>query len=79
MNLILPPQLNVVLFAGKFNGDLATINQQNQALLQKINQTGKVFLTPSNYHGKFYFRVAFSNWRITAEDVMEAIQVLEQV
>jgi glutamate/tyrosine decarboxylase-like PLP-dependent enzyme len=78
-DLILPPQLNVVLFAGKFNGDLATINQQNQALLQKINQTGKVFLTPSNYHGKFYFRVAFSNWRITAEDVMEAIQVLEQV
>jgi glutamate/tyrosine decarboxylase-like PLP-dependent enzyme len=77
--LILPPQLNVVLFSGNFKGDLTTINQQNRDLLQAINQTGKVFLTPSNYHGQFCFRAAFSNWRINHEDIMEVTQILKQV
>ncbi|MGB3533719.1 MAG: pyridoxal-dependent decarboxylase [Microcoleaceae cyanobacterium] len=78
-NLILSPQLNVVLFAGKFNGELATINQNNRTLLQKINQTGKVFLTPSNYHNQFCFRAAFSNWQINYKDIIEVTKVLEQV
>ncbi len=78
-DLILFPKLNVVLFAGKFQGDLETVNQKNRDLLQAINQTGKVFLTPGNYHGKFCFRAAFSNWRITDKDIIEVTQILEEV
>ncbi|MGB3404985.1 MAG: pyridoxal-dependent decarboxylase [Microcoleaceae cyanobacterium] len=78
-DLILYPQFNVVLFAGNFKGNLETVNQQNRNLLTAINQTGKVFLTPGNYYGKFCFRAAFSNWRITDKDIIEVTQILEQV
>lgn len=78
-DLILSPQLNVVLFTGQFNGNLETVNQQNQNLLTVINQTGKVFLTPGNYHGKFCFRAAFSNWRTTDQDIIEVTQILEAI
>lgn len=67
--LLLPPTLNVVLFAGKFEGDLESVSDRNRALLQTINQTGRVFLTPGNYHGQFCFRAAFSNWRTNTEDI----------
>jgi glutamate/tyrosine decarboxylase-like PLP-dependent enzyme len=77
--LLLPPKLNVVLFAGKFDGELETINDNNRALLREINQTGRVFLSPGNYHGQFCFRAAFSNWRTTSEDVNLIIQTLQQV
>lgn len=72
--LLLPSTLNVVLFAGKFGGDL-DVSDRNRALLQTINQTGRVFLTPGNYHG-FCFRAAFSNWRTNTEDIATVIQTL---
>ncbi|MGL5083228.1 MAG: pyridoxal phosphate-dependent decarboxylase family protein [Microcoleaceae cyanobacterium] len=76
--LLLSPTFNVVLLAGKFEGDLVAVNVQNQRLLQAINQSGKVFLSPGNYQGQFCFRAAFSNWRTTAKDVEIAIEALEQ-
>ena len=74
--LLLPPTLNVVLFAGKFGGDLESVSDRNRALLQTINQTGRVFLTSSNYRGQFCFRAAFSNWRTNTEDIATVIQTL---
>jgi glutamate/tyrosine decarboxylase-like PLP-dependent enzyme len=61
--LLRDPQLNVVMFCGP-GGDDA-----NRDLLARINQTGKVFLTPTVYDGRFGFRAAFSNWRTQDSDL----------
>lgn len=76
--LLLPPTLNVVLFKGQFDGNRKKVNDHNRALLRVINQTGRVFLSPGNYHGQFCFRAAFSNWRTTSEDIALAIQALKE-
>ncbi|NJO70910.1 MAG: hypothetical protein HC825_02795 [Oscillatoriales cyanobacterium RM1_1_9] len=76
-HLLLPAHLNVVLFAGQFTGDQVTVNRLNQALLSRINQTGKVFLSPGYYQGQFCFRAALSNWRTGEEDLAIAQTALE--
>ncbi len=76
--LLLAPTLNVVLFAGKFDGDIERVNDCNQVLLRAINQTGRVFLSPGNYRGQFCFRAAFSNWRTTSDDIALAILALKE-
>ncbi|SER10695.1 pyridoxal phosphate-dependent decarboxylase family protein [Pedobacter rhizosphaerae] len=72
--LLAPVWLNTVCFT-----------LQNEELvapfLQKLNATGKVFMTPTQYKGKKGIRAAFVNWRTTTEDVelvtAEMIKVLE--
>ncbi|WP_339774460.1 pyridoxal-dependent decarboxylase [uncultured Thalassospira sp.] len=61
--LLRDPLLNVVMFCGRGNDDA------NRQLLSRINATGKVFLTPTIYDGRFGFRAAFSNWRTRDHDM----------
>lgn len=61
--LLCPSKLNVVLFRtvpGKCDSD---------KLLEKLNQGGKIFLTPGVWQRERGIRVAFSNWSTTEEDV----------
>jgi glutamate/tyrosine decarboxylase-like PLP-dependent enzyme len=63
--LLAPVRLNTVCFtlAGE-DGQL-----QVSAFLEKINQTGKVFMTPTIYNQRKGIRAAFVNWRTTEKDV----------
>ncbi|OKH89698.1 pyridoxal-dependent decarboxylase [Thalassospira sp. TSL5-1] len=74
-NLVLlrDPQLNVVMFCCRGNDDA------NRALLERINATGKVFLTPTIYNGRFGFRAAFSNWRTRDHDLEIIKAAIESV
>ncbi|WP_339862405.1 pyridoxal phosphate-dependent decarboxylase family protein [Thalassospira alkalitolerans] len=63
LELLADPKLNVTMFAGPGSDD------DNRALLSRMNATGKLFMTPTVYGGRFGFRAAFSNWRMRDHDL----------
>jgi len=62
--LLAPVRLNTVCFTLKNQADNAT-----SVFLKKLNDTGKVFLTPTVYNGSKGIRASFVNWRTTVEDI----------
>jgi glutamate/tyrosine decarboxylase-like PLP-dependent enzyme len=72
LELLSAPKLNVTMFAAIVNDD------KNRALLDRINATGKVFMTPTVYGGRFGFRAAFSNWRTQDVDLVVIKQAIDR-
>jgi len=70
--LLTPCRLNVVVFSPK--------NQQRSVkeLLNTLNQSGQVYLTPGMWDGQQAIRAAFSNWRTSIEDVEIVCELLSQ-
>ncbi len=64
-DLLAPVRLNNVCFtlSGEQNQDKVPV------FLARLNETGKVFMTPTVYNGKKGIRASFVNWRTTEEDV----------
>ena len=60
--LLAPVRLNTVCFSLKDG-------EQTTAFLSKLNDTGKVFMTPTVYKGRTAIRAAFVNWRTSQQDV----------
>jgi glutamate/tyrosine decarboxylase-like PLP-dependent enzyme len=78
--LVYPCQLNVVLFRPTAKGLTAeAADQQTKTLLSKINQDGRIFLSPGAWQGKGIIRAALSNWQTEQADVDIAIEVLSQL
>ena len=73
LELLAEPKLNVTMFASLGSDD------DNRALLARINASGKLFLTPTVYGGRFGFRAAFSNWRTQDHDLLIIKQVIDAV
>jgi len=63
--LLAPVRLNNVCFT--------LLGEENQdkvfAFLTSLNETGKVFMTPTVYNSKKGIRASFVNWRTTEQDV----------
>ncbi|MGI9334886.1 MAG: pyridoxal phosphate-dependent decarboxylase family protein [Gammaproteobacteria bacterium] len=66
--LLAPVSLNIVLFRGWFGSDERS-NAKQRVLMQTINATGKVFLTPGLLGDRQGMRAAFSNWMTGAGDI----------
>jgi glutamate/tyrosine decarboxylase-like PLP-dependent enzyme len=62
--LLAPVRLNTVCFTLK-NGEAVEV----QAFLDRLNDSGKVFMTPTLFNGRKGIRAALVNWRTTDEDV----------
>lgn len=75
--LLAPVRLNIVLFRAVL-GDDAASNAGQRDLMNAINATGKVYVTPGLLDGKAGIRAAFSNWMTTAEDVGLFIEALAE-
>lgn len=73
--LLAPVRLNTVCFT--LRGD----ENQNkvQSFLNKLNETGKVFMTPTVYKGRKGIRAAFVNWRTTEKDVTMVIALMKEI
>ena len=71
LELFSEPKLNVTMFAARRS------DEDNRALLARINATGKVFMTPTVYGGRFGFRAAFSNWRTCDDDLVIIKRAIE--
>lgn len=63
--LLAPVRLNTVCFtlAGEAN------QEKLASFLSRLNDTGKVFMTPTVYNGKKGIRAALVNWRTRAADI----------
>jgi len=70
--LLAPVRLNTVCF---------TLSDENLVgdFLNKLNSTGKVFMTPTFYNGKKGIRAAFVNWRTTEDDILIARKAMEEI
>ncbi len=64
VSLITPPSLSLFTFALDA-GDAAT-----EALLARLNDDGRVYLTQTRHAGRFVIRVSVGGWATTREDVM---------
>lgn len=73
--ILAPVRLNTVCFtlAGEEN------QEKVNSFLKKVNDTGKVFMTPTVYNGKKGIRAAFVNWRTAARDITEVTQLMETI
>jgi glutamate/tyrosine decarboxylase-like PLP-dependent enzyme len=71
--LVKPCDLNVVLF----KPNLEKLGIDSQQCMNRLNDSGQVFLTPGVWLGEPIIRVAISNWSTTDKDVEKVIQLLE--
>lgn len=70
--LLAPVRLNTVCFtlAGEANQEKLT------AFVSRLNDTGKVFMTPTVYNGKKGIRAALVNWRTRTTDITLATELM---
>jgi glutamate/tyrosine decarboxylase-like PLP-dependent enzyme len=73
--LLAPTRLNTVCFT------LAGTEDQEKVtfFLKKLNETGKVFMTPTVYNGKKGIRAAFVNWLTTEKDVEMVAKLMNEI
>jgi aromatic-L-amino-acid decarboxylase len=53
-------------------------DEENEALLERVNASGEVFLSGTRLHGRFALRLAVGNARTTEDDVRLAWEVLRR-
>ncbi|ASK30863.1 aspartate aminotransferase family protein [Chryseobacterium sp. T16E-39] len=73
--LLAPVRLNTVCFTLKETADQEKVN----IFLEKLNNTGKVFMTPTFYNKHKGVRAAFVNWRTTEKDVELVFNVMNEI
>lgn len=71
LDLLGEVRLNIVCFAAKIDSAIDT-----RVLLEHINATNRVFLTPTVYKDRFAIRVAVSNWRTGQKEIDELYQII---
>ena len=70
--LCAPRPFSVVCFRHEGTGD------ENEALLERVNASGEVFLSGTRLNGRFVLRLACGNARQTEDDVRAAWEVLQR-
>ena len=72
--LLAPIRLNTVCFTLRDYSE-----EQVTAFLFVLNETGKVFMSPTFYREKKGIRAAFVNWRTTSEDVSYVMDLMHNL
>ncbi len=67
-------KLNIVCFKVSEEMEFSTA-----MYLKAINETNKVFMTPTNFQGEYAIRIAFSNWSTEFSDLNDLIKLLREV
>lgn len=73
VEIVTPPSLSLFTFA-LAEGDAAT-----EALLNRINDDGRVYLTQTRHRGRYVIRVQVGSFDCTAEDVATIARVLRDL
>ncbi len=68
--IVVPPDFSVVCF--RCDGS----DEENEALLQRVNSSGEVLLSHTRLNGRFVIRLAIGNARTAEADVVRAWDVL---
>jgi aromatic-L-amino-acid decarboxylase len=67
-----PRPLSVVCFRRDGSDEL------NEALLERVNATGEIFISHTRLDGRYVLRLAIGNARTTEDDVRRAWEVLRE-
>jgi aromatic-L-amino-acid decarboxylase len=67
-----PRPLSVVCFRREGS------DEENEALLERVNATGEIFLSHTRLDGRYVLRLAVGNARTTEADVRRAWEVLQR-
>ena len=70
--LVVPRRFSVVCFR------LEGSDQANDELVERVNGTGEIFISPTKLHGRTVLRLAVGNERTTEDDVRRAWDVLRR-
>ena len=77
-----PRRLSIVCFryrpAGASWGD-AELDRLNLALVERLRETNRAFISSTRLRGRVALRFCFVNWRTTADDVEEVVQLLTEL
>jgi aromatic-L-amino-acid decarboxylase len=68
--LVAPQRFSLVVFR------LRASDEENEALLERVNRSGEIFISHTRLHGRYVLRFAIGNARTTAEDVRRGWEVL---
>ncbi|MDF1545211.1 MAG: pyridoxal-dependent decarboxylase [bacterium] len=78
--LLAPVPVSLVCF--RFHpptvNDETELNQLNETLLDRINKTGKLFLTHTKLSGKYTLRMSIAQTQVTANDVNAAWETIRE-
>lgn len=79
--LMAPVAFNLVCFRYRPEGidDEARLNEINQELLQRLNSTGKVYLSHTKLNGKFTLRMVIANTNVSEHHVEAAWNLIREV
>jgi aromatic-L-amino-acid decarboxylase len=70
--LVAPLRFSLVVF--RRNGS----DEENEAILERANRSGEIFLSHTRLNGRYVLRLAIGNARTTEEDVRHAWEVLNR-
>lgn len=76
--LLAPVRLNVVAFTFKHLSE-ASKAALIPKFMKRMDERGKIFMTPTHYNGQHGFRAAFVNWQTTSIDIQIAINELYNI
>lgn len=73
LELLAPVGLSVVCFRYRSEAGEAQLNELNTAILRRVIERGRVYLSNASIAGKFALRACFVNHRTTDADVQEIV------
>lgn len=81
LEMVVPRMMNLVCFRYKPAGkaDLETINTLNQDLLERLNASGKLYLTHTKVNGVYTLRMSVGQTNVEARHIAEAWETLLQM
>jgi aromatic-L-amino-acid decarboxylase len=71
--LVVRPAFSVVCFRREGS------DEENQAIIERVNDSGEAFLSGTRLNGRFVLRLAVGNTRTTENDVWRTWQILQAV
>ena len=78
LELLAPVRLNVVAFTFKNIAD-AELKELIPKFMKKLDERGKVFMTPTSYNGRLGLRAAFVNWQTAQKDLTIALDEIQVI
>jgi glutamate/tyrosine decarboxylase-like PLP-dependent enzyme len=73
LELLAPVQLSAVCFRYRLPQGGPDLDEVNAAILRRVIERGRVYLSNASIHGKFALRACFVNHRTTDSDVAEIV------
>ncbi|MCF6306701.1 MAG: pyridoxal-dependent decarboxylase [Flavobacteriaceae bacterium] len=76
--LVVPRNINLVCFHFKPQGfsDIEELNKINEVLLQKLNDTGKIYLTHTKVKGTYTLRMSIGQTNVNQNHIKEAWKLI---